>query len=153
MKINENVLRQHTCDDMQDKAEGVVRYVLRDDLIYRIIAGCEGVNAEVSKATRFFMRCKVDNFTTVAEARDRIQALCHAVGEALCNYDLMLAASGLCADDDHLNSIMASYCMEWNSLVNQAVRNGMPRDYKAYSNEIFCLKRPAFADKKDGENK
>lgn len=146
MRIDEKDLKAHACDDMRKKAPGVIQYSVRDDLYYHIIASCLAVSGEVSKAAQFFMTAKVENFATVAAARDHMSSVCYALGRALCDFDLLLAASELCPDDQHLNSVMIAYSGEWNRLVRDAVRNGMPKDYQVPENHVTLLRRPAFAE-------
>lgn len=139
--------RRERIKDLSNKAEGIFHYVGNQNILFRLINTGNALASEINHAVAFFTAFAQKHRMDDVESRETINRIYRITGKLMCDIDIIHAAAGAKIMPEPFEAIDFAYSNEYRALLMEAVRMGLPSDYKGpfqNPNEI-CLVKPSIA--------
>lgn len=144
---NNESARRARIKDLSNKAEGIFQYVGHDNVLFRLISTGNELTSDVNHAVALFTNFARYGRLSDTETRATINSIYRRVGKLLCLVDIIHAAAGEPIMPEPYESIDYCYLLEYQTMLREAVINGLPGNYKGpmQNPHVINLAKPAIA--------
>lgn len=130
---NERMTKRERLKDLSNKAEGIYYYIGPQNMLWRLNNSNNELASQVNHAAAYFTSFAQNGVlydTGAGGSRSVIDSIYRWVGKLMCDIDIIHAAGGAPIMPEPCESINQCYRAEYNALLREAVRNGLPDNYK-----------------------